>query len=488
MAPTSRRHILILGGGFGGLYTAKNLERTLRADDKVEVTLVSRDNFFVMTPLLFEAGSGVLEPRHAVASIRTYLRKVHFVQGEIEHIDLDARRVRVRVEGATEPHELPYDQLVIALGGTTNTRLVPGAAEHAFTFKTMGDAITARNHCIQRFERADAEPDPARKRVALTFVVIGAGFVGVELAGELSEFLPQVSRAYRNVSASEIRLLLIEAGPRIAPEFDDKMAAYIVDKLTRSGVEIRVSTPCERIEPDRLILRGGEQVVAETIIGAMGVTPSPLIAQLPVEKSRKGAVVTDAELRVKGRPGVWAIGDCASIPSPDGKPYPPLAQHALREAKVLARNITTTLRGGSELRPFVYETKGLLASLGHHRGVGRIGKFRVYGFIGWWLRRSYYLFQMPQWSRRVRIVIDWTVALLFRNDVVQLDLQRERDAIRDAIRRSPHGADAGEPPRPPAPDVAALAAAATAPLGPREPAPAARVTAGTVAVPADRPS
>jgi NADH:ubiquinone reductase (H+-translocating) len=429
MAAHARRHILILGGGFGGLYTAKNLQRKLRNDDKVEVTLVSRDNFFVMTPLLFEASSGILDPRHAVASIRTYLRKVNFLQAEIERIDLDARKIIVRVDGSAEAHDLAYDQLVIALGGTTNTRLVPGAAD-VLTFKTMGDAIFVRNHCIQRFERADVETDPARKRAELTFIVIGAGFVGVELAGELSEFLPNISRAYHNVSASEIRLVLIEAGPRVAPEFDEKMATYIVNQLTQSGVEIRVSTPVERIEHDRVILKGGESIMAETITGAMGVTPSPLVQALPVEKSRKGAIVTDAELRVKDHRGVWAIGDCASIPSPDGHPYPPLAQHALREAKVLAHNITTTLRGGTNVRPFIYETKGLLASLGHHRGVGRIGKLRVYGFIGWWLRRSYYLFQMPQISRRVRIVIDWTVQLFFHNDVVQLDLQREKDALR----------------------------------------------------------
>ena len=445
MAASARRHILILGGGFGGLYTAKNLERTLRADDKVEITLVSRDNFFVMTPLLFEASSGILDPRHAVASIRTYLKKTNFLQAEIERIDLDARRVLVRVDGSQDARELAYDQLVLALGGTTNTRLVPGAAEHVLTFKTMGDAIFVRNHCIQRFERADVETDPAKKRAALTFIVIGAGFVGVELAGELSEFLPNVSRAYRNVSASEIRLLLIEAGPRVAPEFEEKMAAYIVRKLTQSGVEIRTSTPVERIEHDRVILKGGEAIVAETITGAMGVTPSPLVQALPVEKSRKGAVATDAELRVKDRPGVWAIGDCASIPSPDGKPYPPLAQHALREAKVLAHNVAATLRGEKHLRPFIYETKGLLASLGHHRGVGRIGKIRVYGFIGWWLRRSYYLFQMPQLSRRVRIVIDWTVQLFFRNDVVQLDLQRERDALRMTETQRPPADDTRGP-------------------------------------------
>ena len=460
-ATNARRHILILGGGFGGLYTAKNLERKLRADDKVEVTLVSRDNFFVMTPLLFEASSGVLDPRHAVASIRTFLRKVHFVQAEVERIDLDARRVLVRVDHSSHPYEIAYDQLVIALGGTTNTRLVPGAAEHVLTFKTMGDAIFIRNHCIQCFERADVEHDPARKRAELTFVVIGAGFVGVELAGQLSEFLPNVSRAYRNVSASEIRLLLIEAGPRIAPEFEEKMSAYIAKTLAGRGVDLRVATPVERIDGGTVTLKGGEQIVADTVIGAMGVTPSPLVAPLPVEKSRKGAVVVDAELRVKDRPGVWAIGDCASIPSPDGKPYPPLAQHALREAKVLAHNITATLRGGTSLRPFIYETKGLLAALGRHRGVGRIGNVRLYGFIGWWVWRTYYLFQMPQWSRRVRIVIDWTVQLFFRSDVVQLDLQREREALRAA---GPH---------PPPPVPSAESTAATTPAAVAAPAGAA---------------
>jgi NADH dehydrogenase len=298
----------------------------------------------------------------------------------------------------------------------------------------------------------------------LTFVVIGGGFVGTELVGELSEFLPNISRAYKNVAASEIRLVLLQAAPRIAMEFEEKMSDYIADVLKRRGVDIRVDTIAERIDADRVILKGGEQIVAETIIGAMGVTPSPLLAPLPVERSHKGAVITDAQMRVPGRPGVWAIGDCASIPSPDGKPYPPHAQHALREAKVLAHNITATLRGSPDLRPFVYETKGLLAALGHYTGVGRIGKVRLYGFIGWWVWRTYYLFQMPQWSRRVRIVIDWTVALLFRTDVVQLDLQRERDALQCVISRG----------------------AATPTALPPSTTPAA--TAGTAAAPAGRPS
>jgi NADH dehydrogenase len=427
MTTTARRHIVILGGGFGGLYTAKNLERALRPSDKVEVTLVSRDNFFVMTPLLFEAGSGVLEPRHAVAPIRTYLKRVSFVEAEIERIDLDARRLHLLIPGG-ETQEIAYDQLVIALGGTTNTRIIPGS-EDALTFKTMGDAIHVRNHCIQRFERADVERHADHKRAALTFVVIGAGFVGVELAGELSEFLPNISRAYRNVAKDEIRLLLIEAGPRVAPEFEESMSTYIAGVLQRRGVDVRIGTPVEKIEPGRITLKGGETIEAETIISATGVTPAPLVQSLPVEKSRRGAIVVDAQMRVKDRPGVWALGDCAAIPDPSGKPYPPLAQHALREAKVLARNIARTLRGDA-LEPFVYETKGLLAALGHYNGVGRIGRIRIRGFLAWWVWRSYYLFQMPQWSRRVRIVIDWTVALLFRTDVVQLDLSREKDARR----------------------------------------------------------
>jgi NADH dehydrogenase len=300
------------------------------------------------------------------------------------------------------------------------------------TFKTMGDAILVRNHCIQRFERADVERDPAAKRRALTFVVIGAGLVGIELTGELSEFLPNVSRAYHNVARSEIRLVLIEAGPRVAPEFEEKISHYVADVLKKRGVDVRVATPVERIEHNgKVVLKGGESIEAETVIGAMGVTPSPLIATLPVEKSRKGAIVTDAEMRVVGRPGVWAIGDCASIPSPEGKPYPALAQHALREAKVLAGNLVATMRGReADVRPFVYETKGLLAALGHYNGVGRIKRMRIYGFLAWWVWRSYYLFQMPQWSRRLRIILDWTVALFFRNDVVQLDLLTERDALR----------------------------------------------------------
>jgi NADH dehydrogenase len=419
--------IVILGGGFAGVYTALHLQRIWGRDPAVQVTLVSRDNFFLMTPLLFEAGSGILEPRHAVNPIRPMFNAVRFVQADVQGIDIDARRVRVQLEG-NDPSEVEYDHLVLALGGITNTALVPGS-EHALTFKTLGDAIFLRNHSIQRFERADAQLDPAKRQAALTFVVVGAGFVGVELMGELTAFLPAIARLYPTVKTSELRFDLIEAGPRVAPEFDEALADYIAHVFQQRGVRLHANTKVEHMEPGKIVLSDGHTLESETIIIATGVIPSPLISALPLEKSHKGAVVVEATMRVKDHPEIWALGDCASIPSPSGKPYPPLAQHALREAKRLAENITAAIHGWP-LKPFVYHTKGLLAALGHYKGVGRVYKLRIKGFLAWWVWRSYYLFQMPRWERRLRIMIDWAVALVFRNDVVQLDLTRGEHAPR----------------------------------------------------------
>jgi NADH dehydrogenase len=417
--------IVILGGGFAGVYTALQLQHIWRHDRTVEVTLISRDNYFLMTPLLFEAGSGILEPRHAVNPIRPMFDTVRFIQAEVQSIDLDARRVNVKLEGQ-DPSQIAYDHLVLALGGITNTALVPGS-EKALTFKTMGDAMFLRNHSIQRFERADAETDPAKRRAALTFVVVGAGFVGVELIGELTEFLPTISRLYPTVRKSELHFELIEAGPRVAPEFDPELAEYIESVLRKRGVNIRDNTKVSRMANHTIELSDGAVIESETVIIATGVIPSPLVSALPLEKSKKGAIVVEPTMRVKDRPEVWAIGDCASIPDANGRPYPPLAQHAIREAKVLAENISAAIRGQS-LQPFIYDNKGMLAALGHYKGVGRIGHWRIKGFFAWWVWRSYYLFQMPRWERRLRVMIDWSVGLLFKNDVVQLDVERGEHA------------------------------------------------------------
>lgn len=421
--PTNRRtRILILGGGFGGVYTARHLERLWRGSGDVEISLVSRDNYFVMTPLLFEAGSGVLEPRHAVNPIRPLLGKARFIEAEVQHIDLRRRAVAVRPTGSGEVYELEYDQLVLALGGVTNLKLVPGS-ENALTFKTLGDAIYLRNQVIQLFELADVERDAARKQAQLTFIVVGGGLVGVELMGEITTFVPSVARLYKHVDANEVRFEMIEAGPHIAPEFDDKLAEYSAGVLKRRGVQIRTNTRVKAIHSDSIELPDGQTIAARTIIVATGVAPSPLVAGLAVDKDHKGRVKTDATMRVSGQSNLWALGDCALIPDPSGKPYPPLAQHALREAKQLAENITAVLRGG-QAKPFVYSSKGTLAALGHFKGAGKVYGINIHGFVAWWVWRTYYLMRMPHWSRRLRVVIDWTIALFFRNDVVQLDITR----------------------------------------------------------------
>jgi NADH dehydrogenase len=422
--------IVILGAGFGGVYTARHLQRIFRKNPSVYITLVDKDNYFLMTPLLFEAGSGVLEPRHAVTPIRTLLDKAQFVEADIESIDLDAKVVHARHHPASKTYALQYDHLVLALGGVTNTKLIPGS-EHALTFKTLADAIFLRNHIIDLFEQADVEADPARKRRLLRFVIIGAGLVGTELIGELTEFTKNLTRTYKQIDPSELEFHLLEAGPKIMPEMEPELADYVRGVFEKRGVKISVNTAARQIEPGKVHLPGdgngtgaGERVLeSHTILLVAGVTPNPTITTLPLEKDKKGRVIVEATMRSKERPEVWGIGDCAHIPDPEGKPYPSLAQHALREARVLARNIETAMRRpDAPLEPFVYKTLGMLASLGHYKGVGRVFKIKIRGFFAWWVWRTYYLMQMPRWSRRFRIMLDWTVALLFRNDVAKLDL------------------------------------------------------------------
>jgi NADH dehydrogenase len=417
--------IVILGGGFGGVSSARQLERLCRSRSDVEIVLVSQDNFVVLTPLLFEVCSGTLEARHCSLPIRAFLRKTRFIEAAVEGIDLD-RRV-VRLSGEREQGELTYDQVVLALGSRTNRTMIPGS-EHAFTFKTLADAFSLRNHVIERFERADAEPDPNRKRRHLTFVIVGGGLVGVELFGELTAFADEIAPLYKNVDRGEVRFILLEYGNRLMPEIDPPLANYGTEVLRRRrGADIRTGTQVRAIEPGVVHLPDGT-IESETIVMAAGVSPNPVVTELPLEKDRRGRLVVDGTMRSKSHPEIWAIGDCATIPAPDGRPYPTLAQHAMREARVLARNIFGALNGKPP-RPFIYHTLGMMGSLGHSKGFALLIKFRVRGRLAWFVRRSYYLLQMPGWSRRMRIVIDWTFALLFRPEIVKIDLTGEPAAI-----------------------------------------------------------
>jgi NADH:ubiquinone reductase (H+-translocating) len=452
--PTPKTRILILGGGFGGVSTARHLEKLCRRRPDVEIALVSRDNFLVMTPLLFEVCSGTLDARHCCFPIRAFLRTTRFVEATVQGIDLERRVVHVAAGG--RGGELAYDHLVLALGGMTNRGMIPGS-EHAFTFKTLADAFLLRNHLIERFERADVEPDLERKRRLLTFVIIGGGLVGVELIGELTALVDEITPLYRHVSRDEVRFILLQASDRIMPEIDTKLADYGARVLGgRRGAEIRIHAAVQAIEPGRVHLPD-ETIEAETIVLAAGIVPNPVVAGLPVDKDKRGHIVVEGTMRCKSHPEVWALGDCALIPAPDGKPYPNLAQHALREAKVLAHNIYAVLKGRAP-QPFVYDTLGMMGSLGHSQAFGQLLKVRVHGFLAWFVRRTYYLLQMPGWSRRLRIMSDWTFALLFRPDIVKISLDTEtvlllREAATGDAPESGRGEDISGSAEPPLADV-----------------------------------
>jgi NADH dehydrogenase len=287
-----------------------------------------------------------------------------------------------------------------------------------------------RNHVIEQFERADTVPDSTKRRSCLTVVVIGGGLVGTELLGELTAFVGDVLRFYPRIRRDEIRFHLFEAGPRILPEIDEKLAAVASRVLKGRGADVRVATPVRSIEGGRVHL-ANETIDAGTIVVAAGIVPSGIASAIPVVHDQRGRIAVDETMRSRSHPSVWALGDCAAIPGPDGRPYPALAQHTVREARQLARNIQAVIEGRVPA-PFLFRPLGTMASLGHTRAVARVFGVDLTGFAAWWVRRTYYLFQMPRWDRRMRIVLDWTVALFFRPDITKVELRVEREQVRQA--------------------------------------------------------
>jgi NADH dehydrogenase len=418
-----RTRVVVVGGGIGGLGAARHLDRRLGRRQDVDITLVNRDNFFLLSPLLFEACSGVLELRHCAQPIRPCLRRVRFTEATVESIDAD-RRI-VHIIGADDARrELSYDHIVVALGAATNLALIPGS-EHARTFKTVADALMLRNHVIEQLERALIERDPDRRRALLALTVIGGGLVGVELLGELTSFVDDELRYYPGIRRDELRYHLFEAGNRLLPESKPFLAEYADRLLRRRGVELHVATAVQEIGPAFVRWADG-QIESQTIVLAAGIVPSAVSAAMNVARDRRGRITTDPTLRSTSDPHVWAFGDCASTPAPDGKPYPALAQHAVREARTAARNVAAAI-DGRPAKPFVYESLGLMAAFGHTRAACDLRGIKVTGFFAWWIRRTYYLFQMPRWDTRFRIALDWTVSLFSRPDLTKIDLAEERE-------------------------------------------------------------
>jgi len=354
---------------------------------------------------------------HIVNPIRKLLRRVKFVQGEVESVDVGRRRVLVAHGGEHHDHELEYDHLVIALGAVTNFYDLPGVEEHAFTMKSLGDAIALRNRLIECLEEADPECCLV-KQPLLTFVVAGGGFAGVETVAGVNDFVREALEFYPNLDAADVRVVLVHDGPVILPELGERLGVYAQTKLTGRKVEIRVNTKIAGVSDAGVRLSDGTVIPAKTLVWTAGTASHPLLATLPCQKER-GRVAANEYMEVQGWPGVWALGDCAVIPDPHtGQPYPPTAQHALRQGRVVARNILAAIRGGQKTR-FVFKTIGLLASIGNRTGVAQIMGINFSGFAAWWLWRTIYLSKLPRFEKKVRVALDWFLDILFSKDLVQ---------------------------------------------------------------------
>ena len=406
----ARGGVLVVGGGFAGAYVARLL-------GKQGATIVSPENFMLYTPMLPEAASGTLEPRHVVVPIRQMCPHAELLLARVTAIDEERQLVTIeRPDGDTEG--LGYDQLVVALGAVARTLPVPGLAEHGLGFKDLADAIHLRNHVLRELEAADAELDQARAAVHLTFVFVGAGYAGVEALAELSDLVKDALRWYPRLRSAQQRWVLVDAAPKILPEIPTRLGEYAARELARRGVEIRTSTTLESLGAGEATLSDGERIPTHTLVWTAGVRAHPLLNQFGLPLDERGRVRVDPFLRVEDRERTWALGDCAAVPNgatPDHAD-PPTCQHALRQARRLAKNLSGTPQ------PYSYRMLGQVATLGRYKGIADVMGLRVRGFPGWFVTRSYHLFQLPLLSRKLRVVVDWTTSLFFRRDIAELSM------------------------------------------------------------------
>jgi len=422
--------ILIVGGGYIGLYTARRLERRVRSGAH-QLVMVSPENHMTYQPFLPEVASGLIDPRAVVVPLRSALRRTRLILGEVERIDVDGRSARIRLPDG-RPRDEPFDVAVIGAGSWSRTLPIPGLAEHAVGFKTLPEAIWLRNRVLAQLDTASEAEDEEERRTALGFVFVGAGFAGIEAIGELEDFARAALATYPRGMANEMRWVMVEAADRILPELDRGLATYAAERLRERGIEIRTNTRLVSIEDGVVRLSDASSIGAATVVWTAGVRPSPLPSASGLPVDDRGRLRVDRALRVEGIDGLWAAGDVAAVPDPDDPSgsSPPTAQHALRQAKLLAENIAAELDGRPP-QAFRYRNKGMLCSLGHYQGVADPLGVRIRGFPAWFLHRTYHLLYMPTLGRKVRIALDWTVALLFPRDLAQLgSLEHPRDAFR----------------------------------------------------------
>ncbi len=404
----ARGGVLVIGGGFAGGYVARLL-------GKRGATIVSLENFMLYTPMLPEAASGTLEPRHTVVPLRQMCPHAELILGRVTAIDEAQQTAAVETPDAGS-FEVRYDQLVLAIGAVPRTFPVPGLAEHAVGFKDLADAIQLRNRILRELEAADAQTEGGIDPAHLGFVFVGAGYAGVEALAELADLVKDALRWYPRLRSVRQRWVLVDAAPKILPEIPTRLGDYAAKELAGRGVEIHVETTLASYDGREAVLSNGERIPAHTLVWTAGVKANPLVEAFGMPLEDRGRVRVDELLRVEGHERVWALGDCAAVPNlaTPGAFDPPTCQHALRQARRLAKNLQ-----GDET-PYRYKMLGQVATLGRYKGIADVMGVRLRGFPGWFVTRSYHLLQLPLLSRKLRVVVDWTTSLFFRRDIAEL--------------------------------------------------------------------
>jgi NADH dehydrogenase len=405
----ARGGTVIVGGGYAGSYVARNL-------GKRGATIVSPENSMLFTAFLPEAASGTLEPRHVVVPLRLMCPHSELVLGRAVELDFERRRVQVEtLEGLLT---VRYEELVVALGSISRALPIPGLADHALGFKDLADAIHLRNHVLKRLDAADAAANDTHRERELTFVFVGAGYAGVEALAELSDLVRDAIRHYPSLRHAPQRWVLVDAAPKILPEIPTRLGEYAAQQLTRRGVEIRVNTTLESAEAGAAQLSNGERFLTHTLVWTAGVKANPTLARFGLPLDERGRVQVNGLLQVEGLEHVWALGDCAAVPNAatPGEVDPPTQQHALRQARRLAKNLS------GEPQPYRYKMLGQVATLGRYKGIADVLGLRFTGFVGWFITRTYHLYQLPLFSRKLRVVTDWTTSLFFRRDIAELSM------------------------------------------------------------------
>ena len=421
--------ILILGGGFAGLYAARNLQRLMGKEAAIEV--VNRENYFVFQPLLPEVAGGAISAVNAVSPLRFLTRKIFIRKAEVDSINPEAQTVTVFQGVQRRPTVLEYDHLIIALGSGSDLSRTIGLSEHAFTMKTLSDARRLRAHVIERLEHADITRLPEVKKGALTFTVIGGGFSGIETVGEIKELIDRSLRYYPNINASEIRVVVLEFADRILNEMPESLAAYAQNKLNQRGIEVQLGVGVAEATGTQLVTTTGEVIDTRTIVATIGNTPAPVVAKMPLTLEQ-GRILVRRDFRADGFENIWAIGDCALIPmtetASDREDFaPPTAQFAVREAKHLAQNVVAALQNRS-LKNFHYSSKGSLASLGAGRGVAEVYGIKLTGRLAWLLWRVYYISFLPGMQTRISVLWNWLMDGFSPRSVVQINSEKPQDA------------------------------------------------------------